>query len=144
MFKTIVVGTDGSERADVALDRAIALASAFGSRLHIVHAVRDRPNPAALDAAAAAHLEIDQGFDRGDAITASALLRAEAQGVSGQVHAPLGDSADMLVAVAKAQDADLVVVGNRGMGGLRRFVLGSVPNRIAHRCPCNLLIVDTG
>ena len=39
--------------------------------------------------------------------------------------------------------ADLVVVGNRGMSGMKRFILGSVPNKIAHHAPCSVLIVDT-
>ena len=43
----------------------------------------------------------------------------------------------------REQDADLIVVGNRGMSGVRRFVLGSVPNRLSHHCPSSLLIVDT-
>jgi nucleotide-binding universal stress UspA family protein len=146
MYKAIVVGTDGSDRAAVAVDQAIALARAFGSELHIVHAVHDRPRPrdaATLDAATRAHQEINKTYDEGDVVTADALARAEAQGVSGQVHSPLGDAGDMLLAVAEAQGADLIVVGNRGMSGIRRFVLGSVPSRIAHHCPCNLLIVDT-
>jgi nucleotide-binding universal stress UspA family protein len=144
MYKTIVVGTDGSNRANVAVEHAVALASAFGSQLHIVHAVSDRPrDPATMSAAARAHREINQAYDEGDAVTMEALTKAKAQGLSGHVHSPLGDPADMLLSIAEAQAADLVVVGNRGMSGLRRFVLGNVPRRIAHRCPCNLLIVDT-
>ena len=144
MYETIVVGTDGSSRANIALDHAIALAHAFGSQLHIVHAVNDRPRDSAtMGGATKAHLEINQSYDRGDPVTAAAMTRANEHGVSGQIHAPLGDPADMLISIAEAQHADLVVLGNRGMGGLRRFVLGSVPDRIAHRCPCNLLIVDT-
>jgi len=45
--------------------------------------------------------------------------------------------------VAEDSKADLLVVGNRGMSGARRFVLGSVPNKVSHHCPTNLLIVDT-
>lgn len=144
MYKTIVVGTDGSDRAGVAFDRALALAKAFRAHLHIVHVVRDRPRDAAtMDPATRARLEIDRGLDRGDSVTAAALVKADAQGVRGQVHAPRGDPADGLISVAHTTGADLVVVGNRGMGGLRQFVLGTVPARIAHRCPCSLLIVDT-
>jgi nucleotide-binding universal stress UspA family protein len=54
-----------------------------------------------------------------------------------------GDPADTLIGAAKEFGADLIVVGNRGMSGVRRFVLGSVPNKVAHHCTCALLIVDT-
>jgi nucleotide-binding universal stress UspA family protein len=50
---------------------------------------------------------------------------------------------DALVGVANDVGADLLVVGNRGLSGARRFVLGSVPNKVSHYCPCNLLVVDT-
>jgi nucleotide-binding universal stress UspA family protein len=45
--------------------------------------------------------------------------------------------------VAETVHADLVVIGNRGMSGVKRLVLGSVPNKVSHRCPCSVLIVDT-
>jgi nucleotide-binding universal stress UspA family protein len=54
-----------------------------------------------------------------------------------------GDPANALIDVAEAVGADLIVVGNRGMEGKKRFVLGSVPNKVSHHCPCSLLIVDT-
>jgi nucleotide-binding universal stress UspA family protein len=53
------------------------------------------------------------------------------------------DPADALMKVVEQTGADLLVVGNRGMTGARRFVLGSVPNKVSHHCPTNLLIVDT-
>ena len=54
-----------------------------------------------------------------------------------------GDPADALIGAAQDIGADLIVVGSRGMSGMRRFILGSVPNRVSHHCPCSLLIVDT-
>jgi len=58
-------------------------------------------------------------------------------------HPTSGDPCDALIAVAQDVDADLIVVGSRGMTGVKRFVLGSVPNKIAHHAPCSVLIVDT-
>ena len=63
--------------------------------------------------------------------------------MTAEVHNPHGDPAEALISVAEAVDADLVVVGNRGMTGMTRFVLGSVPNKVSHHCPCSLLIVNT-
>ena len=58
-------------------------------------------------------------------------------------HHEEGDPGKALITVAKAAEADLVVVGNRGMKGLKRFVLGSVPNDVAHGAPCAVLILKT-
>jgi nucleotide-binding universal stress UspA family protein len=60
-----------------------------------------------------------------------------------EVHAPKGDAADSLIAAANDHDADLIVLGSRGMRGARR-VLGSVPNKVSHHAPCDVLIVQTG
>jgi nucleotide-binding universal stress UspA family protein len=74
------------------------------------------------------------------------LQRAQAEARSGsidyEVHAPKGDAADSLIAAAKEHDADLIVLGSRGMRGARR-VLGSVPNKVSHHAPCDVLIVQT-
>ena len=144
MYKVIVVGTDGSERAAVAVKEAFALAKMSGATLHAVHVVRpvsmmgaEQLDPAAVAGAFASM------HDQGDDICAR--LRAEAQrhGVSAETHNLDGDPADVLIRVAQTVHADLVVVGNRGMAGIKRFVLGSVPNKVSHHCPCSLLIVNT-
>ena len=76
-------------------------------------------------------------------ICEEASAPARGLGVAVEVHAAAGEAADALIEVAQHVGADLVVVGNRGMSGPRRFVLGSVPNTVSHHCPCSLLIVDT-
>ncbi len=58
-------------------------------------------------------------------------------------HAREGDPADAILEVAEQTDADLIVVGNKGMTGARRFLLGSVPNKISHHAPCSVYIVRT-
>jgi nucleotide-binding universal stress UspA family protein len=54
-----------------------------------------------------------------------------------------GDAADAILDVAEEQRADLIVVGNKGMTGAKRFLLGSVPNKVSHHAPCSVLIVRT-
>jgi nucleotide-binding universal stress UspA family protein len=76
-------------------------------------------------------------------ICAEAAGEAKRLGVTVEEHAVPSDPADALINVAENLGADLVVVGNRGMSGVRRFVLGSVPNKVSHHSPCSLLIVDT-
>jgi nucleotide-binding universal stress UspA family protein len=72
------------------------------------------------------------------------LQRAQdtARDVDFEVHAPKGDAADSLLEAAKDHSADLIVLGSRGMRGARRM-LGSVPNKVSHRAPCDVLIVQT-
>ncbi|HRV60538.1 MAG TPA: universal stress protein [Solirubrobacterales bacterium] len=54
-----------------------------------------------------------------------------------------GDPADAILKVAEDLDADLIVVGNKGMTGARRFLLGSVPNKVSHHAPCSVFIART-
>jgi nucleotide-binding universal stress UspA family protein len=143
MYKTIVVGTDGSQRAAVAVEEAIAQAKAAGATLHIVHVVhaarlRGEYDDPALVAAANATI-----FGESERICAQVAADAKREGVSTQIHSIEGDPADVLLRVTEDERADLLVIGNRGMSGIKRFVLGSVPNKVSHHCPCSLLIVNT-
>ena len=149
MFDVIVVGTDGSESAAVAVHRATELAALTQGTLHIVCAYRPVSFQSAAIAASAGAptLDVDQ-INRGVAaegehVSDHAATEARRQGVKVEVHTVPGDAADALVSVAKDVGADLLVVGNRGMSGARRYVLGSVPNTVSHHSPCSLLIVDT-
>jgi nucleotide-binding universal stress UspA family protein len=144
MYKVIVVGTDGSDRATVAVREALGLAKMCGAALHAVQVVHPALKSGFSDTSGG-QFEIDRMREKADSAGAQLLAEAEREGVSAQVHNPAGDDvADALISVAEAVSADLVVVGNRGMSGMKRFVLGSVPNKVSHNCPCNLLIVDTG
>jgi nucleotide-binding universal stress UspA family protein len=144
MYKVIVVGTDGSSRGGVAVREALALAKIAGATLHVVHVVRlvsmtgaEYGDPGAVVAAN------EDMRENGDKIVAQVLADAERQGVSAEGHNVSGDPADVLNKLAEALPADLVVIGNQGMSGMKRFVLGSVPNKVSHHCPCSLLIVNT-
>jgi nucleotide-binding universal stress UspA family protein len=143
MFSSIVVGTDGSETADRALGRALDMARLTGGRLHVVSAYA--PAPARVTGGAppaeAAEWSVGPDFEV-QAILDRAVSRARGDGVEIEVHAPKGDPGDAIIAVARKTDADLIVLGSRGMQGARR-VLGSVPNKVSHRAPCDVLIVQT-
>jgi nucleotide-binding universal stress UspA family protein len=136
VFDTIVVGTDGSEGATVAVAHATELARLFGGTLHVVSV--DKPMPRS----AVARVPLDDLT--GDARNAlqRAAEPARAAGVRVESHALIGAPAHMLVELAEKLHADVIVVGNRGMVGSRRF-LGSVPNAVAHHAPCSVLIVET-
>jgi len=133
VYKTIVVGTDGSDTAGIAVRHAISLAKLTGATLHIVSAyVREA-------------VDIGRTLAKSESAVSSAAAEARREGVTFETHTRAGtdDTADILVALAEELQADLLVLGNRGMSGARRFMLGSVPNKVSHHCPCNLLIVNT-
>jgi nucleotide-binding universal stress UspA family protein len=143
MYKSIVVGTDGSPTADLALERAIELARMTGATLHVVSAYEPAParvggNPAPAEAAEwsiSPHFKVDAVLDRAADI-------AQGGEVEIQQHGPRGDAADAILSVAQQEKAELIVLGSRGMKGARR-VLGSVPNSVSHKAPCDVLIVQT-
>ena len=130
MYHCIVVGTDGSVTASRAVDQAIELAAVCGATLHLVHAWDVSPAMARVE------------DDGSEVLEATAAIAAEA-GVVVETHIVRSDPADALVTVARAVGADLLIVGNRGMSGIQRLLLGSVANRISHHSPCTLLIVHT-
>ena len=148
MYQVIVVGTDGSETATVAVRHATGLAKLNDATLHIVHAYQV-VSPAGLALAGTMptwtdDVAVNEGIiSAAELVCSRAAEQARKEGVEVETHALAGDPADLLLTVAKDVGADLVVVGNRGMTGVRRFVLGSVPNKVSHHCPCSLLIVDT-
>jgi nucleotide-binding universal stress UspA family protein len=147
MFTSIVVGTDGSETAYTALQRAIDLAAGLGARLQIV---------SAYEPVSDQRLRGDQVNVSGDlqwtinphddvmALLETARAEACEAGIKEvETFARQGDAAEAIVDVAEEQRSDLIVVGNKGMTGAKRFLLGSVPNKVSHRAPCSVLIVRT-
>jgi nucleotide-binding universal stress UspA family protein len=142
MFKTIVVGTDGSDTADRAVNRAAELAALTGADLHLVSAYRQAPVRVA-DGSVAEAADWSVGGDyKADAALQRTIARLRGKGISIDEHAPKGDPADAIVAVAVRENADLIVLGSKGMHGKGRL-LGSVPNKVSHQAPCDLLIVHT-
>ena len=142
-YKAIVVGTDGSERAEAAVGEALAVAKGAGATLHAVHVVHPAVEKGKVSSEAWQQA-IDGVRSEVEGVRSKLADEAERHGVSIEFHMPGGsDIVDALLRTAEAVDADLIVVGNRGMSGVSRFVLGSIPNKLAHHCPCSLLIVNT-
>jgi nucleotide-binding universal stress UspA family protein len=78
-----------------------------------------------------------------DSVLDEAAGAMHARGVDTECHARKGDPADALLEVAEQERADMIVVGNKGMTGTKRFLLGSVPNKVSHHAPCSVLIIRT-
>jgi len=123
MYRKILVGTDGSSTAAKAVDRAIDVARAAGASLTIFSAARTAKGQSVVSAEADRHADAGVEID-------TKVVDAE----------PVG----ALIDEARDGGYDLVVMGNRGMTGVTRFLrLGSVPSKVSHHLPCSLLIVKT-
>jgi nucleotide-binding universal stress UspA family protein len=146
VFTRIVVGTDGSETAAEAVRQAVDLAKLAGASLSIVSAyaplserqVKDQQR----DAPADVQYELGPREDVNLVLDAAAA-DARKEGIEVQTHPVEGDPAEGILNVAEETKADLIVVGNKGMTGARRFILGSVPNNISHHAPCSVMVVRT-
>jgi len=139
MFKTVLVGADSSVTASRAVSTAVELVKVLGGTLHVITAYKP-PDPPRMDKLP------DEFFDRvtdpADLLLEKLRASISSEGVEAKYYPAAGDPADAIVRVADQIGADLIVVGNKGMKGVRR-VLGSVPNSVAHQANCSVLIVDT-
>lgn len=142
----IVAGTDGSPSAQLAVDRAGELAKALETTVHVVSAHSSASAgewmAAAGGVAVAERADVEQGQQAAEKIVAEARNRLQRWGINVQTHVCQGEPAQALITVAEGEHAQMIVVGNRGMTGVRRL-LGSVPNRVSHHARCGVLIVAT-
>jgi len=145
MYTTIVVGTDGSAAAAHAVRHATELAKLHGAKLHVVHAYQPASTTTTIGPdGGAVSLGVTAPVDSlAREVLQEAGEHAADEGVAVETHLQVGDPASALLDLAERVDADLLVVGNKGMSGARRFLLGSVPNKVSYHCPCSLLIVKT-
>ncbi|TMM03261.1 MAG: universal stress protein [Actinobacteria bacterium] len=147
MFASILVGTDGSDTATTAVRYAIDLARELGARLQMVSAYEPVPAERLVKEGLEAPKDLEWTVNpREDVLALLEDASNEARGVGVaevQTFARQGDAADAILDVAEEQRTDLIVVGNKGMTGAKRFLLGSVPNKVSHHAPCSVLIVRT-
>ncbi|GAC1322740.1 MAG: universal stress protein [Thermoleophilaceae bacterium] len=146
MFTSIVVGTDGSETAGEAVRQATELAKVLGSTIHLVSAYE----PVGGQRLREERQEIPDDLqwmvnprEDVDSTLKDAADQIKEANIEVDTFARQGDPADAILDVAEEQDADLIIVGNRGMTGAKRFLLGSVPNKISHHAPCSVMIIRT-
>jgi nucleotide-binding universal stress UspA family protein len=146
VFKSIVVGTDGSQTATEAVKQAVELASAIKAKVELVSAYE----PVSDQRLREERTEVPDDVqwmvnprEDVDATLREAAERAKEAGVEVETYARQGDPADAILDVAEEQGSDLIIVGNKGMTGAKRFLLGSVPNKVSHHAPCSVLIIRT-
>jgi nucleotide-binding universal stress UspA family protein len=146
MFRSIVVGTDGSETARKAVREAVELARSVNASLSIVSAFEPVSDSRLREESREAPEDLQwmiNAREDVDATLREAAEEYEDAGVEIETCARQGDPADAILDVAEERGADLIVVGNKGMTGAKRFLLGSVPNKVSHHAPCSVLIIRT-
>ncbi len=142
MFKKIVVGADASATASEAVGAALNLAKICGAELHIVTAYNPDKTRTAQEKGLPEEFRYSRNTHPVDELLEHLAALGRAASVEPILHAAAGEPAEALTSIAAQEGADLIVVGNKGMKGVRR-ALGSVPNDVAHHAPCSVLIVDT-
>jgi nucleotide-binding universal stress UspA family protein len=146
LFSRIVVGTDGSDTAKQAVREATQLAKQTGASLDVVSAYDPVPPSRLREERLQAPSDIEHAVNPHEdvnAILAEAENEVSGSGIQVRTFARQGEPADAILDVAEEQNADLIIVGNKGMTGAKRFLLGSVPNKVSHHAPCSVLIVRT-
>lgn len=146
MTELILVGTDGSETATMAVSEAADLAANLDAKLLILTAF-----PSTTDAQLgeqARNMPAPKHWRSTQRAEAEEIL-AQAVASLGQTDVPVetvaqeGDPAEAIISVAEERKTDIIVVGNKGMTGIKRFLLGSVPSRVTHHAPCSVFIART-
>jgi len=146
MFASMVVGTDGSDTAREAVRQAADLAKRIGAKVHVVSAYEPVPEGRLREERQQVPDDMAWMVNPREDVSATlteASKNLEDQGIDVKTHAREGDPADAILDVAEEEGADLIVVGNKGMTGAKRFLLGSVPNKVSHHAPCSVMIIRT-
>jgi nucleotide-binding universal stress UspA family protein len=120
IYRKILAGVDGSPTSLKAAQRAVELAKVCGAKVTLISV-----------------------GEHGRQYVSDAQDRFEGSEVYIDTVVDVGDPADVILETATDGDYDLIVVGNKGMSGVSRFLLGSVPSKISHHSPCDVLIVHT-
>jgi nucleotide-binding universal stress UspA family protein len=143
MISIVAVGTDGSDTAQRALVAGLELAERFGAEVVFLSAYTGKDHLSARGNDGHGSLEEQWAANPADAVRLmleEAEARARERGLRARSEASEGDPADVLVRLAEKHQADILVIGNKGM---QRRVLGSVPNSVTHRAPCSVYVVKT-
>jgi nucleotide-binding universal stress UspA family protein len=138
----ILVPVDFSEYSQRALDEAIGLAKKFAAELHLLHCYQIYP----VGAVAPYDIVLPESLERTIQEAARGLLAewadmAAGQGVHVQRHLSASAPSSAITDLAETLGVDLIVIGTRGLSGLKHVLLGSVAERTIRMAPCPVLTV---
>ncbi|MBS7649869.1 MAG: universal stress protein [Candidatus Bathyarchaeia archaeon] len=137
MMKKLLVPVDGSESSNMAVKYACEIAHKFGSEITLLCVI---PPPIVLGVEAGV-IDYRPLEESGRTVIEKAKRMVESAGLSASTRLETGQVADIIVNIAKEEKTDLIIIGSRGLSGVKRFLLGSVSNRVSHHAPCPVLIV---
>lgn len=142
LFSKILLAYDGSKASNKALDKAVELAKATpGSVLHVVHAF-EFPRFFIGEALAPLPASVNKDYyDLAVQTTEEVKQRLEGEGLHVQVELLQGSPAEVILNYAKEHGMDAIVIGSRGLGGIREFVLGSVSHNVVQSARIPVLVV---
>jgi len=140
----VLLATDGSEDAAVATLAAIDIVSRSGSELHVLHAFEFVPPREYISVALRAHSPFASARQGRRLLEEQAELISEAGGEIMETHLCMGSPVDQILCVAEEIDAGLIVIGSRGLGGVKRILMGSVSEGVIHHARCPVLVVRPG
>lgn len=142
-MKKILVAIDGSEHSMRAVEKAKEIALKFGSNIELVHVVEE-VHLYNIDGGSMLALGIEQINaikERGETFLNNTQQSLSELGDRVTTQLLEGDPSYMLIDYIKTSDADLIVVGSHGVKGLRKYMMGSVVNKLVHHIDKSILIV---
>ncbi|BAU27998.1 nucleotide-binding universal stress UspA family protein [Aneurinibacillus soli] len=147
MFQKIVVAIDGSEMGEKALEAALVIGKEQKAEVNVLHIGKDVlvSSYAFVGSgyiAQQTYEDVSKAIEKeGQALLNKAKEKAESQGLATATHYITGDPARQIVTFAKENNTDLIVIGNRGLSGLKEVMLGSVSHKVSQLAECPVLIV---
>lgn len=140
-FRKLLVPLDFSEHSEHALDIAVEMAASLGAQVHLVHAYELPVGPAMAYGIAFPEEVTEKVRDAAARRLSKAWQEVEGAGLEGETHLVPGTPAEAIAATAERISADLVVMGTRGLSGLKHVLLGSVAERVLRLARCPVLTV---
>jgi universal stress protein A len=142
-FRTVLVPVDFSEHSGAAMDLAIELVRGSGGTIHLLHAYEVPLGTIPPYGVAVPESLLAQVRDAAARRLEKAAHKVTAAGVRCETHVVHGPAADVIIEASREQAVDLIVMGTRGLTGLKHVLLGSVAERTVRQAPCPVLTVPT-
>lgn len=141
MFAKILVPIDGSECSWEALEKAIQLGKLFRSKIVVVHVIQHPIIPYSDNISGTIIDKLVENLtSQGRELLYKAKSRIEEHGLEAYTLLESGQPADVIVEVAKRERVDLIVIGDKGVSRVRRFLLGGTSDAVVHHAKCPVLV----
>lgn len=144
MYRKILVPLDGSERAEKALTHTVELARKLGSKVTLIHVVPSLPpyvNTAVDRLGHAQQSIVDELIRNGKELLDQYASSVSDKGIEVDTYTVMGQPADEILEKAISENYDLIVLGSRGLGEIKGYIMGSVSNRVSRHASCPVLII---